>query len=368
MKVPFFNYPKIFSEDEGKILEIVSDIIRRGAYILQQDLVDFENAIAKYVGAKYCVGVGNATDGLWMLCRAAGLKEGDEAIFCSHTMIATASGIYFTGAKPIPCEMGWDHEMDVKAAEKMLTARTKAIVPTQLNGRCSNMDALLDLCQRKGLMLIEDSAQALGAKYKGRYAGLFGCGGIISFYPAKTLGAMGDGGCVITDDEDIYRKIHMYRDFGRNEQLEAEAWCLNSRLDNLQAAILNYRFKKYDEWIDRRRTLASLYQEHLKDVPQLVLPPAPNSDPDYFDIFQNYEIEAERRNGLVTFLRENNVGTLIQWGGTPVHLMKKLGFTQSLPYTEEFFKRCVMLPMNHVLTDEEVIYVCKKLKDFYRQS
>lgn len=366
MKVPFFNYPKVFAEDESKILEIVSDIIKRGAYILQQDLVDFENAIAGYVGAKYCVGVGNATDGLWMLCRAAGLKEGDEAIFCSHTMVATASGIYFTGAKPIPCETGPDHEMDIESAERMLTARTKAIVPTQLNGRCCNMDAVQDLCRRKGLMLIEDSAQALGAQFKGRFAGLFGRGGIISFYPAKTLGAMGDGGCVITDDEEIYQKVRMYRDFGRNEKLEAEAWCLNSRLDNLHAAILNYRFQKYDLWIRRRRELASLYQSQLAEVESLVLPPAPGTDPDYFDIFQNYEIEAERRDELAAFLKQNGVGTLIQWGGTPVHLMRKLGFTQSLPFTEKLFKCCLMLPMNHMLNGDDVIYVCDQIKAFYR--
>ncbi|MDR2643482.1 MAG: DegT/DnrJ/EryC1/StrS family aminotransferase [Planctomycetaceae bacterium] len=365
MKVPFFNYSKIFKEDESKILEIVSDIIRRGAYILQQDLIDFETSIAEYLGAKYCIGVGNATDGLWMLCRAAGLKEGDEAIFCSHTMIATASGIYFTGATPVPCETGWDHEMDAKSAEKLLTPRTKAIVPTQLNGRCCNMDAILDLCQRKGLMLLEDSAQALGAKYKGQYAGLFGKGGILSFYPSKTLGAMGDGGCVITNDEEIYKKVSMFRDFGRNAKQEAEYWCLNSRLDNMQAAVLNYRFQKYDSWINRRREIAALYHSQLADVTQLVLPPAPDSDPDYYDIFQNYEIEAENRNDLVTFLRQNNIGTLIQWGGTPVHKMTKLGFTQSLPYTENFFEHCVMLPMNHVLTDEEVIFVCKKIKEFY---
>ena len=365
MKVPFFNYPKIFSEDETQIREIVSDVIRRGAFILQQDLVDFENAVAQYVGAKYCVGVGNATDGLWMLCRATGLKEGDEAVFCSHTMIATASGIYFTGANPVPCEVGSDREMDVESAEKMLTPRTKAIVPTQLNGRCCNMDAVLDLCNRKGLMLIEDSAQALGAKYKGRCAGLFGRGGIISFYPAKTLGAMGDGGCVITDDEEIYRKVAMYRDFGRNAKLEAEEWCLNSRLDNLHAAILNFRFKKYDSWIARRRELASMYHFHLAGIPQLTLPPAPDSDPSYFDIFQNYEIEAQRRDDLVAFLRKKEIGTLIQWGGTPVHKMSKLGFTESLPYTERFFEHCVMLPMNHVLTNEEVLYVCEKIKEFY---
>lgn len=363
--VPFFEYPKAFADDEQRILEVTADIVRRGAFILQSDLVEFEQAIAAYVGVKHVIGVGNATDGIYMLARAAGLGLGDEVVFCTHTMVATAAGIHFTGAQPIACETGWDHEMDPESVERLITPRTKAVMPTQLNGRCADMDALRTICDKHGLMLLEDSAQALGTKFKGRSAGTFGRGGVISFYPAKTLGCLGDGGCVLTNDDEVARKVRLYRDFGRNEEQEVECWCLNSRLDNLQAAILNYRLTKYDGWIERRRQLADLYQQRLTDLAEVTLPPGPNDDPDRFDIFQNYEIEAERRDELQSYLREQGVGTLVQWGGTPVHLMRKLGFDQSLPFTEELFSRLVMLPMNHFLSDEDVDYVCQTVRNFY---
>jgi hypothetical protein len=238
-------------------------------------------------------------------------------------------------------------------------------MPTQLNGRCADMEALSAICQKHELVLLEDSAQALGAKYKGQCAGSFGYGGVISFYPAKTLGCLGDGGCVITNNDDVARKVRLYRDFGRNEDQEVECWCLNSRLDNLQAAILHFRFQRYPQWIERRRQLAGLYQQRLTDLEELTLPPGPSDDPDRFDIFQNYEIEAARRDELQAYLRERGVGTLIQWGGTPVHLMRRLGFSQSLPYTEELFTRMIMLPMNHFLTDDDVAYVCQSVREFY---
>lgn len=365
--VPFFPYPKVFTEYEDEIINAIRSVGRRGAFILQSELEEFEKNISELTGAKYCVGVANATDALWMLCRAAGLKSGDEVIFCTHTMVATAAGIHFTGATPIPAETGWDHEIDVTKVEELITPRTKAIMPTQLNGRCSDMDALQDICDRHGLFLLEDSAQALGAKYKDKCAGTFGRGGVISFYPAKTLGCLGDGGCVITNDEEIYKKVYQYRDHGRNKDLEAEEWCLNSRLDNIQAAILSFKLTKYNQWIERRRAIARMYQERLSMIEELVLPPGPDDDKDRYDIFQNYEIEAQRRNELQAFLKEKGVGTIVQWGGKPVHMFRKLGFSQSLPYTESLFDRLLLLPMNHFIEDDDVEYICDLIVRFYRK-
>ena len=363
--VPFFNYPDVFVRDEEPILKIVADVGRRGAFILQRDVDEFEKNLARRIGAKHVVGVANATDALFMLCRAAGLGPGDEVIFCSHTMVATAAGIHFSGATPVPVESGSDHEIDPESVEAAITPRTKAVMPTQLNGRCADMDALRDICQRHGLFLLEDSAQALGAQYKGQCAGTFGRGGIISFYPAKTLGCLGDGGCVVTNDDDIYEQVVLYRDHGRNADLDVECWCLNSRLDNLQAAILNHKLGHYDEAIARRRELAAMYQEQLGPVERVALPPGPDADPDRFDIFQNYEIEADRRDELRTFLTDHGIGTLIQWGGKAVHEFRKLGFTQDLPNTERMFTRLLMLPMNTSLIDADVEYVCTTIKEFY---
>ena len=365
MNIPFFNYPALFKEHEKKIVEIFSDVGHRGAYIMQNDLSDFESKIEKYTGIKHAIGVANATDAMQLLLKAGGVGAGDEVIFCSHTMVATASAIAFTGATPIPVEAGSDHLIDPDSIIKAITSHTKAIIPTQLNGRVADMDKILDIAHEYGLQIYEDSAQALGAKYKGQCAGSFGLGGCISFYPAKTLGCFGDGGLVLTNDEDIYHKIKLMRDHGRGEDGNVSIWGFNSRLDNLQAAILNFFFQDYDKTVERRRHIADLYHKNLKGLNELALPPSANSDSNYFDIYQNYEIEAIKRDKLKEYLSNKGVGTLIQWGGKAVHEFKDLGFNQSLPFTEKIMRNSLMLPLNMTVTDSEVKYICDCIRSFY---
>ena len=364
--VPFFDYKKAFLKDEEALADITRDVIRRGAFILQRDLFDLEESLAERTGARYAVGVGNATDGLFMLCRAAGFREGDEVLISSHTMIATAAGIRFTGAIPVPCEVGKDHQLDPVDAERRITARTRAIMPTQLNGRCADMESLQAVCKRHKLLLLEDSAQALGASYGHRYAGTFGLGGVISFYPAKTLGCLGDGGCVLTNDDAVHERLLRYRDFGRDARGEVICWALNSRLDNLQAAFLAHRLKKYDRMVARRREIAARYRERLSDLDSVVLPPGPSQESGRFDIFQNYEIEADHRDDLRSFLEKRGVGTLLPWGGKPVHLHRHLGFAQSLPFTERLFETVLLLPMNAFLENDDVAFVCDQIRAFYQ--
>lgn len=363
--VPFFHYPGVFLRDEERVLEIMQDVGRRGAFILQSDLLQFEQNLARFVSAAHALGVGNATDGLMIALRAAGIQPEDEVIFCSHTMIATAAAIHFVGATPIPVDCGPDHLVDPAAVQTAVTPRTRAILPTQLNGRTCNMDALQAIADRHNLLIVEDAAQALGSKFKNRCAGTFGIASAISFYPAKVLGCFGDGGVVLTDDDGVYQRMAQLRDHGRNGEGEIVSWGLNSRLDNLQAAILDFQLKKFDRVIARRREIARIYTERLADVAGMVLPPAPDSHPDHFDIYQNYEIEAENRDQLKQHLKEHGVGTLIQWSGQPVHQLRTLGFTQSLPYTDRLFTRLLMLPINMSLTDDDVHYVCDHVRAFY---
>lgn len=365
MNIPFFNYQSLFKDYEKIFIEIYSDIGRRGAYIMQKDLSNFEANVEKYTGIKHAIGVGNATDAMQLLLKAGGIGIGDEVIFCSHTMIATASAIAFTGATPIPVEVGVDHLIDPNSIIKAITPRTKAIMPTQLNGRVADMDKILDIAQKHGLQVYEDSAQALGASYKGQCAGSFGLGGCISFYPAKTLGCFGDGGLVLTNDDDIYNLIKLMRDHGREDDGNISVWGFNSRLDNLQAAILNFFFQNYDDTVRRRRCIASLYNENLEDLDCVILPPSPASNGYHFDIYQNYEIEAEKRDELKLYLSSKGVGTLIQWGGKAVHEFRDLGFNQSLPFTEQVMKKSLMLPLNMTVTDEEVEYICSCIRNFY---
>jgi dTDP-4-amino-4,6-dideoxygalactose transaminase len=366
--IPFFNYSHVFTSEEKNLIRIFSEVGRRGAFIMQQDLADFEKKLAAYTGAKYAVGVANATDGLQMAMLAANIGSGDEIIFCSHTMVATAASIYFTGATPVPVEAGSDHLINPDAIEAVVTPRTRAIVPTQLNGRTTNMDAIQAIADKHDLIIFEDAAQALGSKFKERCAGTFGIASCISFYPAKILGCLGDGGAVLTSDEDIYRKLLLLRDHGRDDDGDVVLWGFNSRLDNLQAAILSERLKSYEQVIERRRAIAEIYQKKIGQIGQLGLPPSPNSEPDHFDVFQNYEIEADNRNQLQAHLRERGIGTLIQWGGKGVHEFRKLGFTQSLPFTEKLTGRLLMLPMNMSLSNEDVSYICDHITDFYQSS
>ena len=365
MNIPFFNYQALFRENEKSLISIFSDIGRRGAYIMQNDLSDFELNIAEYTGAKYVLGVANATDAMQLLLKAGGVGSGDEVIFCSHTMVATASAIAFTGATPVPVESGADHLIDTKSILKAITSRTKAIIPTQLNGRVADMDEILSIAKEHNLQIYEDSAQALGAKYKGQCAGTFGVGGCISFYPAKTLGCFGDGGAVLTNDKDIYIKIKLMRDHGRGDDGNVSVWGFNSRLDNLQAAVLSFFFQSYDKTVERRRYIADLYHKNLKGLGEIILPPSVDSDSNHFDIYQNYEIEAEKRDQLKEYLSGKGVGTLIQWGGRAVHEFRDLGFKQSLPFTEKIMRNSLMLPLNMTVTDDEVKYICKCVRDFY---
>ena len=365
LTVPFFAYPDVFGKHAEQYLEIVKEVGSRGAFILQEDLARFESNLAAFLGAKHALGVGNATDGLTLALRAAGISPGDEVILSSHTMVATAAAVHFAGGIPVPVECGPDHLMNPDAAAAAVTPRTRFLMPTQLNGRTSDMDRLQAIADKHGLLIVEDAAQALGSRFKGRAAGTFGIASAISFYPAKVLGCFGDGGAVITNDDAVREKLSQLRDHGRDSTGAIVSWGLNSRLDNLHAAILDFQLTRYAEVMERRRRIAAMYTERLADVPEVTLPPAPDSDPDHFDIFQNYEIEADRRDGLKQVLKDSGIGTLIQWGGQAIHHLKSLGFTQTLPYTDRLFARMLMLPMNMSLSDDDVHYICDHVRRFY---
>jgi len=367
--IPFFPYPQGFLPEEDDLTEIFRDVGRRGAFILQEDLRRFEETLARFLGARRVVGVANATDGLLIALLAAGVEPGTEVIFSSHTMIATAAAIHFAGAIPVPVECGADHLMDAAAAGAAITPRTSAILPTQLNGRTGDMAALGNLALRHGLILVEDAAQALGSRFQGQCAGTFGAAAAISFFPAKLLGCLGDGGAVVANDDDVAERVTALHDHGRDAHGNVTGWGFNSRLDNLQAAILDYRLHKYNPVIDRRRDLARAYHGGLEGVAEVVRPPAPDADAARFDVYQNYEVEAEERDGLREFLTTRGIGTLLPWGGKAVHQFEALGLGSwrgRLPETEKLFERVLLLPMHAWLTEDEVEMVAAAVREFYR--
>ena len=363
-KIPFFDYPQAYLSDRDDVLKIIDSVSSKGSFILQSELEIFEKSLAEFSNSAFALGVGNATDGLELAWMSVNLQEGDEVIISSHTMLATASAIKLSGGTPVPVDIGDDGLIDVNSIESAITSKTKGISPTHLNGRTCDMDSITRIAEKYDLVIIEDAAQALGSTFKGKQAGTFGYASAISFYPAKVLGCLGDGGAILTNSQSTYSKLKMMRDHGRNENGEVEMWGRNSRLDNIQAAILDFRLASYQEVIKRRREIASIYHDELQNVNELYLPPPPSGG-NNFDIFQNYEIQAELRDKLKLHLANDGIGTLIQWGGKAVHHMSNLGFDQNLLKTDLFFQRCIMLPMNMFISNDDVQYICKSIKKFY---
>ena len=366
-KVRFFNYPLQFKMHEKNYGDIIHDTLSRGAYILGEDLNKFEENLAAFTGAKHAIGVSNCTDALLLSLYAAGIGKGDEVITVSHTFVATVEVIKFLGATPVFVDIAEDHNMNVDLVEAYITPKTRAIVPVQLNGRiCTNMDRLVDLAKRHKVVIIEDSAQSLGARYKGKGAGTFGLAGNFSFYPAKLLGTFGDAGAVITNNTEFAEKIRRLRNHGRGTGTDIEVWGLNCRMDNLHAAILNYKLKFLPEWLKRRREIAAIYHEGLREVTSLVLPPAPAEGDNHYDVFQNFEIVADRRDSLMSYLREKGIEAVIQWGGKAVHQFEPLRLGNiRLPKTEDFFTKFLMLPLYPELEAWQINYAIDTIKEFY---
>lgn len=364
-RVPFFDYPRLYTSQGKEMMGVMNELLSRGAFIMQKDLREFEESFAEFVGSKHAIGVGNCTDGLQLALMGCGIQRGDEVILPSHTFVATAGAVNAVGGVPVVVDSGADHMIDPSTIESAITDKTKFLMPVQLNGRVAEMDPIMKLAEKRGLTVVEDAAQGLGASYKGKKAGTFGKAAAFSFYPAKLLGCFGDGGAVVTDDDDVATNIRAMRDHGRNAEGRIAQWGINSRLDNLQAAILNHQMKAYPDTIEHRRKLAARYHAGLSDIAGLHLPPPPDSDPNHWDVFQNYEIESDRRDELKTYLADHGVGTLIQWNGQPVHSIKELGVRGEAPNTTRIFQRCLLLPMNQLLSEEDVDHVVAVIRELY---
>lgn len=370
MKIPFFNWAGLYLENREEYLRVIDSTLSKGGFILQDDVTEFEENLATYVGSKYAVGVSDGTNAILLGLRASGLMAGDEILIPSHSFIAAPQSIHHAGLKPIPVELSLnDWLMDVDRLEAALTEKTRAIMAVHVNGRLCQMDKILAFAKKHGLIVFEDAAQAMGAKFNGVSAGNFGAWGTFSFYPSKTLGCFGDAGALVTNSREVYEKVKAMRNHGANDQkvipLDIDFWGTNCRLDNVHAAILNYKFKTYDEAIARRRAIAQKYHDCLSNIPAVSLPPAPNLDGKNFDIFQNFEFCTPRRDDLRKFLADHGVGTIVQWGGFGLHHLKQLVSAHDLPKTDIFFETSLLLPLNHIMLDDEVDYVCMLLKQFY---
>lgn len=340
MNVKFFNPGKGYKNIKSEIDSEMQRILENGDLILRKDVEVFEKSIADYCGTKYAVALNSCTDALYLALRALKIGTGDEVLVPSRTFVASAQVIVQVGATPVYYDL-----------DGVITVgpNTKAIIPVHIEGAFDNhFDAILDIAKEHNLYVIEDSAQAFGATHNGKKAGSFGIAGCFSFYPAKTLGAYGDAGALVTNDEGMYRYV---KDCRNHFKEDARDWGINSRLDNLQAGILNVKFKYYDGALARRKEIATMYHNSLDGIGPLALPKHIEGR-----IWQDYIIRTSRRDALCTFLKENGVETMKNNYPFPV---------AKLPLAQAYEDETLRLPCNELLTDEEVEYVITKVKEFY---
>ena len=368
-KVPFVNYPEHYRRMWNEVIGAISEALSKGDLLLRGQLRQFENDIASFIGAKYAVGLNSGTDAMFLSLKAAEIGLGDEVITVAHTFVATIACIVHCGAKPILVDVGEDMNMDIDQMEQKISPKTKAIIPVYLNGRLCNMKKLMKIAEEHNLIVIEDAAQALGATFEGKKAGSFGLTGCFSLYPAKILGAAGDGGFLTTNNEEIDEKIRLLRDHGQERGTgKIFFYGFNSRLDNIQAAILNVKLKYLPKWIERRREIARIYHDGLSDIAEVKLPPPPTTTGSYYDVYQNYVIRIKDRDELVKFLEAKGVETMVSWR-IPNHVHPALDLSHfSLPETEKLSNEVVSLPMYPELPNEQVQYVIDVIHDFYERK
>lgn len=361
--VDFLNLGKLNDEISGGLLSAFSRVIKSGSFIMGSELENFEAAFAKYCGVKHCIGVGNGLDALFLLLQAFGVGEDDEVIVPSNTFIATWMAVTRCGAHPVPVEPDINnYNIDPSLIVAAITSKTKAILVVHLYGQVADMDPINEIARQHGLIVIEDAAQAQGAKYKGKPAGSLGHGAGTSFYPGKNLGGLGDGGAVLTDNDVVANEIRLLRNYGSKTKYRHDIVGSNSRLDELQAAFLIEKLSVLDDWNDKRNRIAKVYDQALVDS-RAITPFVPvYSKP----VWHLYVIRHKRRNALMKFLEARGVFTLIHYPIPPHlqdcyrHSFKNVKFA----IAERLSSELLSLPLSPILSAEDAEKVGSLIIEF----
>jgi dTDP-4-amino-4,6-dideoxygalactose transaminase len=363
-KVPFLDLKAQHIRIRDEVLAAMGEVIDANAFAGGPFVARFEEAYARFCNARFCVGVANGTDSLWLSLLASGIGAGDEVITVPMTFMATAEAITYAGAKPVFVDIEpRTFTMDAGKIGAAITPRTKAIIPVHLFGQCADLDPILAIAQKHNLIVIEDAAQAHGALYKGRKAGSLGHAGSFSFYPGKNLGAWGEAGAVTTGDTVLSERLVMFREHGQKKKYYHDVIGWNSRMDGLQAAVLDVKLKYLDAANTARRRIAARYHELLAGTPGLLLP----SEAEYArHIYHVYAVRVAQRDHLIQLLADRGIGTGIHYP-VPVHLQNayaRLGHRRGdFPVSEACADSFLSLPMYPELTDIQVEAVAKELKD-----
>lgn len=368
VEVPFLELKSQYAAIKPAIDAAIARVLERAWFIMGAELEAFEAAFAAACGARFCVGVGNGTEALHLALRALDVGPGDEVITVAHTFIATALAISWTGARPVFVEVDpATYTIDVEQVAAVITPRTKAILPVHLYGQPADLGPLIELAQSRGLQVLEDCAQAHGARYGGRVVGTFGEIGSFSFYPGKNLGAYGDGGALVTDDAALAERLRLLRNYGQTGKYHHVTQGYNSRLDELQAAVLSVKLGYLDAWNARRRALAARYDALLADH-ELILPQRAR-DRDH--VYHLYVVRSRQRDALQRHLASQGIGTLIHYP-TPVHLQPayaELGLARgSLPFSEQLADEVLSLPLYPEMSEAQQDAVVAAIGSFEERA
>lgn len=365
MKIPFVDLKAQYRSIKKEIDEAIEDVIENTAFIKGIHVSDFEKKFAEKYGVKHCIGVGNGTDALYIVMKMLGIGHGDEVITTALSWISTSETISQTGAVPVFVDIDEFFTIDASKIERMITKNTKAIIPVHLYGQAAQMDVIVSIVKKYNLFLVEDCAQSHFTEFEGKRVGTFGHASTFSYYPGKNLGAYGDAGAIITDSDELAAKCRMYANHGALTKHHHEIEGINSRLDGMQAAILNVKLNYIDQWNTRRYENAVLYNEYLRDIPGVKIPAIREN---VKHIFHVYCLEVEQRESLRAYLAENGVETQIHYP-TMLPFMqayKYLNYQQSdFPRAYSIQDKILSLPMYPELKEGEIKYIAECIKNFY---
>ena len=361
--VPYIDLPRRIDTNGSDLLPAIESVLRSGQFVGGSEIGSFESNFATLCGVNFGIAVANGTDALHLTLRALGIGPGDEVITAPNTFLATAGAIVAAGATPVFADVGTDLNLDADCVAAAVTEWTKAIIPVHLTGRIANLDSIQNIADRHNLYVIENAAQAVGAEYRGKRAGSLGTAGCFSLHPLKNLHACGDAGIVVTNDAELAQRIRQYANHGLADRDRCDFWGYNSRLDTIQAAILNVLLPNLEDWTAARRQNASYYSQALLghvEVPTLAVHEAP--------VYHTYVIQADNRTELQRHLSENQIETMIHYP-IPLHLQpaaSSLGFQAGdFPVAEAQADRILSLPIHQELEIDHLETVAESIKEFY---
>ncbi len=366
MDIPYLKLAAVHDAMKDELIRKFEEVLEKEWFIQGTECGEFEREFARFCGTEYCVGVGNGLDAIRVILQAYGIGEGDEVIVPANTFIATVLAVSYVGAVPVPVDADWDTcNIDINKIESKITARTKAVIAVHLYGRAADMDAVNALALKYRLKVIEDAAQAHGAVWRGRRTGNLGDAAAFSFYPGKNLGALGDGGAVTTNDKELADRIRAICNYGSHRKYDHQLKGCNSRLDEIQAAFLRLKLRYLDEWNRRRKQIAGLYNEQIRN-PKLKLPLVKKEETDSH-VFHIYPVFCAEREKLIQYLEEKGIHTNIHY---PIPIPEQGAYRdekwdiRDYPVTEKICAEEVSIPLYPGMTDEEVRYVTDCLNGF----